>query len=127
MNRYLFLILSLLLLATTQGVTQNYHTANISVNQPPCNNTSILSINTYPLDIKLYPNPGTDVISIELPGYYSTCTLILSDLLGKKIKTIKLTSQRSFELITSDINEGLYFISVLSDSFSYTKRIAIIH
>jgi len=73
--------------------------------------------------IKLYPNPASDYITIDIPKHLNTqCTLaevINSE--GKTIKTISLTGNTPY-LQTSDLPAGLYLVKLENQKMKVSKR-----
>ena len=127
MNRYLFCIVTLFLFVMTKGVSQTYHTVSINITQSPCTLTTVSPFNVQLLNFNLFPNPANDMVSIELLNYHDSYTITISDVLGNQIKTFKSTSKKPLVVTTTDMNTGLYFVSVISESYLNIKKIAIIH
>lgn len=78
-----------------------------------------------------YPNPAnqqTD-ISFQLPSPNSQARVVLRNLLGSVVKEITVQgSKNQFSIITSDLNNGLYFYSVIFDNKVFsTKKLIVKH
>jgi hypothetical protein len=78
-----------------------------------------------------YPNPAnqqTD-INFQLPSPNSEARVVLRNLLGSVVKEITVQgSKNQFSIITSDLNNGLYFYSVIFDNKVFsTKKLIVKH
>lgn len=69
-----------------------------------------------------YPNPTTSKVSIELPEIYLGNQLELLDQFGRVVKTIKV-SQLNTILDLSDLDNGVYVLSLLNSDFQNLKII----
>jgi len=92
-----------LLLAISQVVTTTPVAAPVSVNS-----------------INVFPNPAQDRVTIEGVNLEEGDVVTLTDLSGKVVLSQTLTSG---SLDISQLNQGLYIVSVRSDNGVYTTRI----
>lgn len=78
-----------------------------------------------------FPNPANQQtgISFRLPTPSSEARVMLRNLLGSVVKEIKVKGdQDKFSIITSDLNNGLYFYSVLFENrILFTKKLIVKH
>lgn len=102
---------------TTEGLLRDFlfddiKTAGVGVNNVLANS-----------DVKVYPNPAKENVSIETSkGNNSVITIL--DLSGKTIETIN-TSKTITTLNTSNITSGIYFIQITNEFGSITKKLVI--
>ncbi len=75
--------------------------------------------------MKVYPNPATNLVSVELPVLTGINSLIeIFDLNGKRVFTHSLKQNINFyQFQISDFNSGIYFIKISSDKNYYTSRL----
>ncbi|MEC8968562.1 MAG: T9SS type A sorting domain-containing protein [Bacteroidota bacterium] len=85
------------------------------------------------IEFKLFPNPASDVLVIQLDGLHnnqSNLTYSVVDVIGKTVIKGQLNtlSNRSSEMDVSDLNQGVYLVS-LSDGQNtlQTQRLIIKH
>jgi hypothetical protein len=64
--------------------------------------------------IAVYPNPLTDQTCITFSEEQKDITIIISNNLGQPLKTINFSGKKLI-FDASDINEGIYFIQVITD------------
>lgn len=84
-----------------------------------------LSINDIELaGVSIYPNPANDIITVENNLLNEEVQLQLTDVLGKELKTGKLTNKR-VTIDVSDVQEGIYFLNCNTDNKRFTKKIII--
>jgi hypothetical protein len=80
------------------------------------------------IKIKVFPNPASDYINVELSAPLSKHTLILYDLLGRTIQKSVYT-ENSNSISVQKLPNGLYFVSVydMQQHIIGIKRVIIHH
>lgn len=78
--------------------------------------------NSADLTVSVFPNPFTDQLNIELNGNFipTETTITVLDLLGKKLKEIKLTDH---VINLADLAAGTYTLLVKSNEFSQSIKL----
>jgi len=93
--------------------------------------TSLVSTNSDAFDLKLFPNPATNQVLIQISLNNSAkIQLNLCDLTGKCIKQLvvnQLISTGNSELTydLSDMKSGIYLVQLLSDRFETSSKLII--
>jgi blue copper oxidase len=94
--------------------------------------TLAIDENILEVEINVYPNPATDIVSIELEnGKIIDCRIYLENLNGQLAKKLEILSsdhdvnQYSFPIF--DIANGLYLIRIDFNDKSYYKKLQISH
>ena len=64
-------------------------------------------------DLKLFPNPVTDVLTIQ-NGNLNLSEAIISNAIGQTVRTIKLNNSSSVEIDLPELGQGLYFVKINS-------------
>ena len=64
-------------------------------------------------EIQVYPNPATDVLTIDLGAVTQTIQIQFIDAVGRVVKTESISGDQN-QLDISDLNQGMYFISLSS-------------
>ena len=82
-------------------------------------NTAVNEINFID-NVNVYPNPSNDKINIDLPKDISNYQVSILNTLGQ----IVLFSQ-SKEIDVSEIQNGIYFINIISEKYQVIKKIMI--
>jgi hypothetical protein len=76
--------------------------------------------------LKLYPNPAGNNVTIEIPLQYPKLEVTLFDILGKMISTQELNSELNIhDVATNNLNNGVYFLKISNGSDSITKKLII--
>ncbi len=75
--------------------------------------------------LNIYPNPTKGLISVELDDLINQpLTLLVYNSNFKVVKTVNLKSADATETIDlSDLSNGIYFISILSDHKSFNGKL----
>jgi len=76
--------------------------------------------------VKVYPNPATEKIWIDIPLVAEGVQIHLFDNLGNEIKPVTLQNGNSYELDIKDLASGMYFINLYLNNnnivYSFIKR-----
>ncbi len=84
--------------------------------------------------ISIYPNPSTGIITIQnLEDFKNFKDLIINDITGKTVLQLKIKrseaspygNHSSIEVDLSQLEKGMYFISLKGKDFSHVKKIVI--
>ncbi len=74
--------------------------------------------------LKLYPNPVTDRLKIEMPRNKSVdCKVSIFDLVGKRQITHFFNRNESIEIDVSPLNKGFYLIEIVFENQKYRQRL----
>jgi N-acetylneuraminic acid mutarotase len=73
--------------------------------------------------IKLYPNPATSSVEVEIPAGINNGTVKVIDLLGKTIMETKFDATDSYMLNISTLPQGMYIVTVSSQNDTYIGRL----
>lgn len=66
--------------------------------------------------IKVFPNPATDLINVEIPEQLESCQLVLSDLSGKQLQRVEVSgSSKTSSLNIEGLSEGVYILGIEKD------------
>ncbi|WP_430410202.1 T9SS type A sorting domain-containing protein [Kordia sp.] len=76
------------------------------------------------LDFKLYPNPATDVITIQ-SGDVNVSGIEIYDILGKNVMKQSNFTNTSTTVNVSELKSGVYFVKIYANTSSLTKKIII--
>jgi hypothetical protein len=74
--------------------------------------------------IKIYPNPAKDKLTVSIPGNDKIVTLQLTDALGNQIKSYKASGQK-VELKLPPLSSGAYYINVIRTDGTSKHKIVI--
>lgn len=66
--------------------------------------------------IRVYPNPATESINIEVPASQGTVLVKLMDINGRIVASKELTNETSVKFSVSDLTPGIYLYQVTSDT-----------
>jgi hypothetical protein len=72
--------------------------------------------------IKVYPNPGHDVIFVEISGTFNRATATITDLAGRMVQMSEVTGTIE-SLNVSNLAEAAYLLSIRNDGFARTFNI----
>lgn len=117
----------------TPGTTmENTGYIYFDYNEPVVTNTELNTIETpsgireikNTVELKVYPNPAKDKLIVYTNRNNTFSTIVITDVLGKTIKTIK-TNEPNTELNVTDLQSGVYFIKVTQGNNTNTQKVII--
>lgn len=74
--------------------------------------------------IKIYPNPVTDKLNIELPLNDKACTITLSDIAGRIINCVNVSpNQGMLSLKMDGLSRGIYLVRIISGKDYQTFKV----
>ncbi len=94
-----------------------------------CNKGLSTETNAYILDVKIYPNPVSDVLQLALPEGFEGGELSLLDLTGKLIAGRYVpanTSHFALEIHSLQVSNGYYLLRISTPSGKRTLKIGIV-
>ncbi len=75
-------------------------------------------------NIKLYPNPATTLVDVEIPNGIKAGTVKVFDIVGKQINVIPFSNTTMFSLNVSGLSQGIYYVTVSSnDGKTYVGKL----
>lgn len=75
----------------------------------------------------MYPNPVENSLNINLESVPEmNCRFVLYDITGKQIKEVENLSSKTISIDTSDLQKGVYFLTILNDKGMVQKTEKII-
>ena len=76
--------------------------------------------------VSVYPNPATDLLTIEFDEEVSEMTIAIVDVMGRTIMSIinQFSGNRT-EISVNELPQGAYFITGTSEGYSFKKSIMI--
>lgn len=74
--------------------------------------------NEYLADVKAYPNPFNNTLTID--NLENANNIIVSNILGQEFATFNSFTSNSIEINTSEFDNGIYFVTIISNN--NTKR-----
>jgi PKD repeat protein len=86
---------------------------------------SVLNANDFGLknNIKIYPNPANDALTLTLNKNYSTVSVVLFDVLGTAVMKKDVENASNLNLDITNLNTGTYLLKVIADDMFFTSRI----
>ena len=76
-------------------------------------------------DLNVFPNPNTGVFTVSLSSAYDeSAAIIISNILGEKIKEITTTTNTETE-IRLNVPAGLYMVSVSTAHGNYVSKVTV--
>ncbi len=93
------------------------------VDSLPDTTTSIALINAN--SIKLYPNPASSWVSVEVPDNVQNGSIVLTDVVGNVIIMSEVKAAENTRLELETLPSGLYLLQLLTDDVRITKKLFI--
>jgi len=97
---------------------------NVSEQMPAVNKVPVQAGNK---EIRIFPNPASDQLSVEIPGNTGQLKLSISDMSGRDLVSNALDGN-ALQIATSGLPEGSYVLTISSDKGTLkTQKVTIVH
>lgn len=110
--------------------TYNYqctpHVAMGHIGKFIVNGTSSISDYSVTRNIfEVYPNPAQSVLNISLNNNTKVSSILISDITGRQLIAQTEVKAATLALNISSLNAGVYFVRVIQDSKTYSRKFTI--
>ena len=76
--------------------------------------------------VNIYPVPATKYFNVTVPNNYYGSEVIITDVVGQKIKAVAVENQDKIKISTEEMESGIYFVSIEHKGERvFTERIAV--
>ncbi|MBZ9777338.1 T9SS type A sorting domain-containing protein [Psychroflexus sp. CAK8W] len=72
--------------------------------------------------VRLYPNPASDILNLDVSGDSSISEVELFSMLGQKMNSDFITTDKGIQLDVSALNTGLYLVKIKTENGITTRR-----
>ena len=88
------------------------------------NNSALRDESTKEISVRVYPNPANEKANINIKGLNSEAQIIVSDMQGRIVWSAE-TFENNYELNTSNMQAGVYFIKITSENIVKTQKLIV--
>ncbi|WP_338814029.1 T9SS type A sorting domain-containing protein [Bernardetia sp. Wsw4-3y2] len=75
--------------------------------------------------IKIYPNPTTSLLNVELNTVLNASEVILVNALGMELQTTKIINSDKVTLELNNLSNGIYFVKIVSQKGIFYKKVVL--
>ena len=93
-------------------------------NYGEANNSALRDESTKEISVRVYPNPANEKANINIKGLNSEAQIIVSDMQGRIVWSDE-TFENNYELNTSNMQAGVYFIKITSENIVKTQKLIV--
>ena len=76
-------------------------------------------------NIKMYPNPATDLVNISITNYVGDLKVDLFDINGRLVKTKSVDFSGNYSLDLNGLTTGVYIVKLSGSELNYSEKIVI--
>jgi hypothetical protein len=76
-------------------------------------------------NIKMYPNPATDLVNISISNYVGDLKVDLFDINGRLVKTKSVDFSGNYSLDLNGLTTGVYIVKLSGSELNYSEKIVI--
>ncbi|HRH01470.1 MAG TPA: T9SS type A sorting domain-containing protein [Bacteroidia bacterium] len=84
-----------------------------------CNPLAMVHTNTNS-NVKMYPNPMHNMLTIQLPDNFKAYTILITDIAGREIQSY--TASNNLIIQNSSMHRGMYLVKILDDKKIYSTE-----
>ncbi|MEM7085562.1 MAG: T9SS type A sorting domain-containing protein [Bacteroidota bacterium] len=74
---------------------------------------------------RIYPNPATDFVNIELPNTSGAFKVMIYDSMGREVSELYTSEENKMKLDVSGMASGIYYVKILEGEKSTAKKLII--
>ena len=114
--------------------TQNGNYTVTYTNSAGCSATSapyaLLNVSVKELfesGISIYPNPADNKMTVQIIENVSDISVNLCDMTGRSVLRSRVSGKRSIDLDISRLENGIYYVTILTETKKVTSQVVIMH
>lgn len=77
------------------------------------------------LNVKIFPNPTSDILNIRLDKNFQYIKLYLYNTTGQLIKTVSFQNAQDFSLNLGELAKATYFVKIVADNNEINKKVIV--
>ncbi len=110
---------------TIIGSTSDSSACNTYIYMIKTDSSGLITRNYFPEKISttVFPNPTTDIITITFESFYQSIEMTLFNSFGIEVLRTSQFSGNQKELYLSELDEGVYFLSIICGSTTSTIKL----
>jgi len=74
---------------------------------------------------RLYPNPAKNEVLVETPGLSGLSKILICDMSGKTIKTVRAENSGSMIIDLSKFDKGIYIVKLNNNNKNYSQKLIV--
>ncbi|NQY05053.1 MAG: T9SS type A sorting domain-containing protein [Flavobacteriaceae bacterium] len=76
-------------------------------------------------DFKIYPNPASDIVNIEVSSYLGDANITIFDINGRRIISTENTLQGVVTVPVASLQTGVYLMKIEGENFTHTAKLLV--
>ena len=84
-----------------------------------------LAENSFSSEVKVFPNPASDFVTITLKNTANTLSLDIYDVMGRLVKQQSLDSKKEQRISVEDFQAGIYYLKISQGKKQTTKKLIV--
>lgn len=81
--------------------------------------------NSFSSEVKVFPNPATDIVSISLKTSSNNASLFIYDTMGRLVKQQNLENEKLMNLSVEGFQPGVYYLKISDGKKQVTKKLIV--
>lgn len=84
-----------------------------------------LDENSFSSEVKVYPNPATEMVTISLKNTSERASLIVYDVMGRLVKQQAFKGEKDLRLSVVNLQPGIYYLKISEGKKQTTKKLIV--
>lgn len=89
------------------------------------NNIMATDKNLFSLEVKVFPNPASEMVTISIKNASENSVLRMYDVMGRLVKQVDFQHQNEVRFSVVDIRAGIYYLKISNGKSQTTKKLIV--
>ncbi|MCG2419458.1 T9SS type A sorting domain-containing protein [Aequorivita sp. F47161] len=84
-----------------------------------------LNENSFSSEVKVFPNPATEIVTVSLKNTSEKASLIVYDVMGRTVKQQDFKGEKEVRLSVENLQPGIYYLKIYEGKKQTTKKLIV--
>ncbi len=89
------------------------------------NNIMNIDGNLFPSEVKIYPNPASEMVTISLKNSSEKAKISMFDVMGRLVKQIGFENKKEIHFSVADLQAGIYYLKISEGEKQATQKLIV--
>lgn len=81
--------------------------------------------NSFSSEVKVFPNPASEVVNISLKNTSKNGSLVMFDVMGRIVKQVAFEAKKEIQFTVGNLQAGVYYLKISEGKLQTTKKLII--
>ncbi|MDP2688429.1 MAG: T9SS type A sorting domain-containing protein [Aequorivita sp.] len=81
--------------------------------------------NSFSSEVKVFPNPASEVVNISLKNTSKNASLVMFDVMGRMVKQVAFEAKKEIQFSVDNLQPGVYYLKISEGKMQTTKKLIV--